>query len=447
MSAVERRAGRTEPLRLRTDVLMMLGTKAVVFVLGAAGSIIVARFLGPSGRGNVAVAYSLMLLLVQLGTFGLVSANPYFRAREPDERGKIVGNSIWAAALLGSILIAAGALLRVVAPAVVGGLSWTQLIIALLGVPFTLSSHFLQSVLLGEARTKAYNGVELAVSFVPPVALTIGFAVFDMGVTGALVVMAATPMLTTAIYLWLLRADVPPKLRPDLALARRMVSYAFRVYLATLFSFLLIRIDMLLVNGYLGSRDAGLYSVAVAMGEALYTIAAVVALNLFPRIARGASYEMSAEVFRSFAVLYGLVCLATVPVAGIGIRVLYGPKFVDAASLFYWLLPGIFSLGMLTILAQHFAGRGFPTAAIVVWIPGVVLDVLLNVVFLKKHGVYIASLASTIAYTAILLLHMRMFAKEAGNYGILRPRAREVVEFVRHALSPATVSADRADPP
>jgi hypothetical protein len=75
------------------------------------------------------------------------------------------------------------------------------------------------------------------------------------------------------------------------------------------------------------------------------------------------------------------------------------------------------------------------------------LDVLLNVVFLKKHGVYIASLASTIAYTAILLLHMRMFAKEAGNYGILRPRAREVVEFVRHALSPATVSADRADPP
>jgi O-antigen/teichoic acid export membrane protein len=447
MSPMDRPAARNEPLRLRTDVLMMLGTRAVVFVLTAASSVIVARFLGPTGRGTVAVAYSLLLMLVQLGTFGLTSANPYFTAREPDERDRIVANSVWAAVVLGAALVGVGALVRLVAPSAVAGLTWLQLMIALVGIPVFLSAQFLQSVLLGEARTKAYNAVELVLAFVSPAVLAIGFAVLHMGVTGALVVMALTPLLGTVVYLRLLGVGVRPAPRPDVALARRMVRYAFRTYLAGLFAFLLIRIDMLLVNGYLGNHDAGLYSVAVAMGDAIYMISAVVSLNLFLRIARGASHEMSAEVFRSFFVIYGVFCLATVPLASLGIRVLYGPKFAEATALFYWLLPGIFCLGMLNVLAQHFAGRGFPAGAILVWIPGLALDVLLNVIFLKHHGVYIASLASSIAYAAILILHMRMFVKESGTYSSLRPRPREVVDFVRHALSPRPAGKRVPAPP
>jgi hypothetical protein len=35
----------------------------------------------------------------------------------------------------------------------------------------------------------------------------------------------------------------------------------------------------------------------------------------------------------------------------------------------------------------------------------------------------------------LLALHMRLFAREAGGYGALRPRAREVVGFVRTAFA------------
>ena len=40
-----------------------------------------------------------------------------------------------------------------------------------------------------------------------------------------------------------------------------------------------------------------------------------------------------------------------------------------------------------------------------------------------------------IFYALLLVLHIRLFAREAGGYGALRPRLREVVEFVRAAFA------------
>ena len=415
-------------------MITMLTAKGFGLVLNAAGSVIVARFLGPTGRGTVAVAFSLTLLLTQLGSAGFTIANPYFVAGEPKKRPQIVANSLWLAAVLGSVLLVVGLLIQVVAPAIVQGLDMLQLVIVLVGIPATLSTLFLHSILLGEGRIRTYNGAELAISVFVLVALLVGFAVFDMGVVGALVLMVAGQLVGTVTYLSLLRSTTPRRFTPDTALLRRMASYAFRAYAATLIAFMLIRVDLLLVNAYLGTTQAGYYSVAVAMGATLYIVPMVIATNLFSRIARGGDHMMSAEIFRSVAVLYGILCLAVVPVAGVAIHILYGAAFAPAIPLFYWLLPGIFSLGMLTLLSQHFAGRGFPIRAILVWIPGVVIDVALNMALLKRHGAYIAPLASTISYTLVLLLHMRMFAREAGSYRVLVPHLAEVARFITNAL-------------
>ena len=76
------------PRGLRADVLLMLSAKFGVLILGAATTVIVARSLGPAGRGSLASTYALMMLLAQLGTFGIASANPYFAAREPHMVGR-----------------------------------------------------------------------------------------------------------------------------------------------------------------------------------------------------------------------------------------------------------------------------------------------------------------------------------------------------------------------
>jgi O-antigen/teichoic acid export membrane protein len=419
------------PARLRTDVFLTFGGKAAGLFFGLLIVVLIARELGPSRQGVFAVGFSLSLMLIHLGGLGLTSANPYFVARNPEQRRRIAANSILLALVLGLVLIGIGIGVKLVVPETVEGLGWTPLLVALAGVPAALAALFLQSILLGGGRMVAYNGVEVAQFALTLVALAVGFWALDFGFTGALATVTASRLATAVAYLAVLR--LPPG-RLDASLARRMLAYGFRAYIAIVASFLVIRLDLLLVNGYLGSRQAGLYSVAATIADGMFVIPAVIGLNLFPRVARSGESRETAEVFRSVAVLYGAVCLATIPIAGPGIRLVFGGDFSGSVSLFYWLLPGIWCLGLLTILAHHFAGRGYPIEAAAVWLVGLALNLGLNFAFLPDRGPWVAALTSSVTYAVLLALHIRLFAREAGGYGVLAPRPFEVVRFVRTAL-------------
>ena len=407
---------------LRLDVLLMFASKACGLLFGVGSTIVIARQLGPAGRGVIAVASGFMLVLVQIGTLGIVSANPYFIARDPAHRRAIVANSLWLAAAGGLVLMVCGVACKLLLPGTVRGVTWAEFGIAIAGVPASLAGLFLQSVLLGLARSFAYNLVELAQAGVTLVALAIVLIPGHGGATAALAVMSASMVAGAAVYAFWLRGELTGGLRPDPALARSMMAYAFRIYIATLLAYLVIRLDLLLVNHYRGAGQAGEYSITATLAQGMYVFPAAVAVNLFPRVAQRGGTELTARVFRVSATAYAACCLLAVPVVGPAVHLLYGSRFDDAATLFYWLLPGVFSLGMLTVLANHFAGQGFPLAAMLVWFAGLAVNLALNLILLPTAGTYIAPLASSVAYTLLLILHVRMFAREAHGYRPLIPR-------------------------
>jgi O-antigen/teichoic acid export membrane protein len=407
---------------LRIDVALMASSKAFGLLFGVGSTVVIARELGPHGRGIIAVAFGLALVLVQTGTLGIVSANPYFVARDPKRRGAVVANSVWLALTVGLLLIACGTAVKLWLPGVVTGVSWVEMVIALCCIPTTLLALFLQSVLLGLGRSTAYNLTELAQAGLTLVALFLVLVVAHGGITAALIVMSAGPLAGAVAYALELHHGHPQRWRPDLELVRSMMSYAFRLYVATLLAFLVIRLDLLLVNLYRGSAQAGEYSIAATLAQGMYVFPAAIATNLFPRIAQGRGDELTTRVFRMSAIVYGVCCLLAIPVVGPGVHLLYGPRFSEAATLFYWLLPGVFSLGMVTVLANHFAGRGFPLPAMLVWFAGLGVNLAMNVVLLPRSGTYIASLASSVAYTLLLGLHVRMFANGTPTYRSLIPR-------------------------
>lgn len=422
------------PARLRTDVFLTLGGKVSSLLLGLGIVVVVARELGPSGQGLFAVAFSLTLVLVHLGGLGVTSANPYFAARERELRPSIVTNSLWLAGVLGFALVGVGILLKLVAPGLVEGVGWTALLVALAGIPAALAALFLQSILLGEGRVVAYNAVEVAQFALTLAAIAVGFWVFDFQVTGALAVVTGSRFGAALTYFILFARRGPWLARPDRALARRMLGYGLRAYVAIVVSYLVIRVDLLLVNAYLGSQEAGLYSVTATIADGMFVLPMVVGINLFPRVARGDPAEATAEVLGALAVLYGLLCLMTVPLAGPGIRLVFGEAFEGSVSLYYWLLPGIYCLGLLTLLAHHFAGRGYPIGAVAVWPVGLALNVALNVLFLPGRGAWVAAFASSLTYALLLVLHIRLFAQELGGYDRLWPRPRAIARLVRGAL-------------
>jgi O-antigen/teichoic acid export membrane protein len=420
---------------IRSDVLLMLGAKLCVLVLGAATTVIIARSLGPAGRGSLATVYALTTLLAQLGTFGIASANPYFAAREPHLLGRIAGNSLWLAGALGPAMAAVGVLVKLVAPGALTDISWPELSVAMLAVPVMLSSLFLQSILLAEGRTVLYNGVDVGTALLTVVLLSIVLPVAGGGVLLALSLLVGPQVLALLVYVSAMRRHGRLLRPPDRPLARRMIGYGARAYVVTLLAFLLIRFDLLLVNGIQGAKAAGQYSIAVALADALDLLPLAICVNLFARLARGtADRDVSLSVFHLIAVGYLIVCALGALLAGPAITLLFGHAYHPAISLFLWLLPGMYCFGLLNMIAYYFAAQGMPRELILVWIPGLALNLALNLLLLPHHGTYIASLASSVAYALVLVLHLRMFARDLGSWSPLRPTLAGTASIVRLVL-------------
>lgn len=418
------------PSTLRRDVSLMLPTRVLLLLCAVATSAVISRALGPSGRGAVAVAFALSLILTQIGTLGVTSANPYFVAREPDTAARLVANSVLLALGVGAVLIAVGVGIRAVSPGSFDGVDAVNLLIALAAIPALLMAMFLQSILLGQGRTLAYNLVELALAVLTLVVIVAVEALAGLTPRSALALLAGGRVVAALAFLVIARRE-GARLTPDLGLARRMVGYGFRVYAATLLGFLVIRIDLILVSAYRGAEQAGYYAVAVALADALYILPSVVATNVFAHVARGAADDVSARAFRAVALLFGGVIAVSVLLAGPVIEIVYGAAFGEAAGLYRGLAPGIFALGMLTILSQHFAARGFQLEAVLVWFVGLAVNLAINFAFLPGGSTLVASIASSVAYVILLVLHVRLFARTSGGYRQLRPDVGEALALAR----------------
>jgi len=426
---------------LSADVLVTFAGKVAVILLQVAGTVLIARRLGPGGRGTVAVASGLVIVLQQFGSLGLVSANPYFGLRHGARVERILANSLALGALAGAALAALVLLAKLLLPSTVRGLDWADVGIVAAAIPGALLFLYLQGIVLGAGRMVAYNVIEVAQNTVALAALAVGLYVLHMGVTGSIVVVASVYSLGAVAYLILLRARVTRIGRIDVPLARRMLRYAFRIYVAGFISFLIIRLDLFLVNGYLGSRAAGLYATAAGLADAMFTLPMVIGLNVFPRIAGGGDTQTTASVFRLVSLVYGALVLLSAILAGPAIHLLYGHRFAYSATLYYWLAPGVLSLGLVTVLSQHFAGKGFPLGAMAVWFVGLAVNVAINLALLPSQGTYVAALSSSVAYTLLLVLHIRLFGRESGGARQLIPRRGELSALGRALLRRAPPAA------
>jgi O-antigen/teichoic acid export membrane protein len=423
---------------MRSDVLLMLAAKLCVLVFGAGATVIVARSLGPGGRGSLASIYALMTLLVQLGTAGIVSANPYFAGREPHLRARIAGNSLWLGGALGPAIALVGFAIKLLAPAALADISWSELSIGMLAVPVMLSSVFLQSILLAEGRTVLYNGVDAGTALLTVALLGGVLGLAGGGVLLALSLMVGPQALALGVYIAAMRRHGRILKPLDRPLARRMLGYGARAYVITLFAYLLVRIDLLLVNGIQGARAAGQYSIAVAVADAIDLLPLSVCVNLFARLARGSvGREASLGVFHLVAVAHLIVCAIAALLAGPAITLLFGHAYHPAVALLLWLLPGVYCFGLLNMIAYYFAAQGMPREMMIVWIPGLAINLALDLVLLPRHGTYVASLASSVAYALVLILHLRMFARDLGGWSRLRPTVAGMIATLRLAVQRA----------
>jgi O-antigen/teichoic acid export membrane protein len=125
-------------------------------------------------------------------------------------------------------------------------------------------------VLLGAQRIKEFNYVQIAQSVLFLGFITLALLGLRAGVTGAILAGLFTWVIVDAIvFRPALRVAGGIDLKPNTFYMKRAATYGIQAHISNILGFLNYRVDMFLVNWFLGPAAVGLYSVGVGIVEKL----------------------------------------------------------------------------------------------------------------------------------------------------------------------------------
>ena len=400
---------------------LTLVTRALALLIGIASSVILARALGPAGRGEYALIVLIPALFQFIGGFGLEPSVTYLVAKRRHEARVIALTLVLASLGLGLLLIGVYALVAAVpaylrylqAAAVDPSLVWV--LIALL--PLTLAAQSVVAAILGLERYRIYN---LATLITPVANLALLLAlvvVLRLGVAGAVIAAAAAGVLGLAGAASLLLRVSTGRACYLPTVIREWLSYGLRAHAANVAWFLHYRADMFLVAYLAGPAALGFYATAVGLGEKLYMPPSAIGTVLFPRVA-GASSEDARRVTPAAArttfwltlCLSALLAIAAWPL----VLALYGSEFLPSVAPLWLLLPGLVSLAVGRVLSADLNGRGLPGSVARANGSMAVVNIALNLWWIPIWGAAGAAAATSVSYTAAVLLLGRRYRRESG---------------------------------
>lgn len=405
--------------RLKTDVAWTLATRILMIVNSVAAGVIVARWLGAKGVGQLAVINVAVATVVQIGTLGLPSANTYFIAQDPSRLRAAAVNSVIVALMLGGLLAVGLSSLAEFRPDWFGFVSAELIRVAAVSIPAQLITLIGLNVLLAVGKLREFNLLDLAGQSFVLINALLALIVLRRGLTALVILNTAAALIVcfvVALLIWnAARRLARSQWRIDRSLLSQMIRYGIKFHVSILAGAIIFRADLLVVNHFRGADEAGVYSVATQFGMLLMLLPAVIATLLFPRVTaeQDGRGETTAMVTKYTALVSLVCCLAAVPFSFL-LPLIYGSAFTEATWLLLILLPGVYLVGIESVLVQYFNALGVPRAIPLYWVVTLVANLALVFYLVPRLGARGAAIASTLSYSLIFALVGRHFLAATG---------------------------------
>jgi O-antigen/teichoic acid export membrane protein len=384
--------------------------RLVLIAIGLLTSALVARALGPEGRGYYGVSAVIVALSIQFGNLGMPGSNGYYVAADTALLPKLVSNSLVVTLVAGGGVSLAIAAVFAVRP------SWSPLpqgalfYATLIWVPFSLGYLLLQNLLIGIREIRSYNLLEVVsrLSFI--LLLVVILLLRSVNVTTVVeagVVSSAGAFVLALRRLLSVCGSLPS---PDWALLRKQAAYGLRSYLAATFAYMVLKIDILMVKYLAGATQAGYYSLASSLTDLVNTFPSVVGMILFPTLTATATalfrWERARKAMWSVAGMMCVVAAAAAAFAHPLIVLTCGKAYAPAVPSLRILCFAIVFYAANNIVSIYFASSGYPWFAVWVWCGAAILNIALNLYAVPRYGIEGAAMASLLTYGAILLVQM-----------------------------------------
>jgi enterobacterial common antigen flippase len=396
------RAPAPEEVRGRNwDVAQTVGTNAAVMGITAAGSVLAARLLGPSGRGQLAAVVAWSALAVAFGDLGISQACAYYGAREQARPGAVAGTSLALGIGIAAVLILCILPLR---SRLFGGAFTGAAALYLVTVPLSLTTTYLACILQGMNRLAAFNTVRIIQSSSYAVALTLATLRGWSQIGGVVRVMVACQAAAVLVSLVVASRSLPiGQWRVRRITARNLLSYGSRSWVGNLFWLTNGRLDQALLSLFAPMRELGLYAVAVSYSSILFGLSGALASVVFPRVALAATPEYGR---RELARILPAFCAIILPLGAImaliapwAMSTVFGAAYRTGTLPARILLLGGVVLGLNYVISNALRASGRPGAPTLGEAAGVIVTISVLPFALNRWGILGAAVVSVLSYS------------------------------------------------
>lgn len=419
------------------DLLGVATSRLSVKIMQFLSSLIVARLLGPDGRGLVSALTVPSQLAVSVSEMGVRQSTAFHLGRG------IIPLSRLQPTLLGMVPIASAIAIALSLVyfefAGVAEEDWTLRILAVGTIPLSLLASYASGVFLGQQRIAEFRKTSWRPGLISLVLVLLLGWVAEWGMYGVMLATAGGALAAAAYALFLLGKEQPLRLGFDRAVAmqlqRKGVTYAASLVILTLN----YRIMILLLTRLGTLTDVGLYAQAIAIAELIWEVPTMLGSLVLSRGVNAKDETLfSRKVLLlarlAFAAAVGLAIVVAVAAEYL-FPILYGHRFEQSADICILLLPGIVAFIVFKVLHIDLAGRGKPWAAMIIMVPVLMLNVTLGWMMIARYGALGAAIASSACYLVATVGYVILYKRVTGisMRKILLPQPGDL-EMIRRAL-------------
>jgi O-antigen/teichoic acid export membrane protein len=400
-------------------------------------SIVIARALGPTMRGEYAAITAWFGISCLVGQMGLPAALCFNVAKDPQRARDYVATARAMMLVTGIVAFTAGLLLAPVLargnPEATAGyrIAFGMNVVTSVGIAYTYA--------LQPRHLPRWNVVRTIQPVLTLLILCILWFLKLLTLNMALFTLVATLTLQLCCSYWNCRQNALAPGHARISLLRPLAAYGISQIAAQTPATLNAQLDQLVLSQTVAAAVLGRYAIAVSLTCLPIPLVAAIGHVAFPRlaaqrVATDATQKMQHDAIIASA---GIAAALLVPLAAVAywlIPFVFGAGYRGAVPLLWILTPGAIFLacgqGGGVVAGDLLRGRNRPT--VVAWAQGLaaIFTIVLLIALLPIVGVYGAAIASTVAYGAALAVMLRSLRHLPGRHAVGAYRAPSIAKGV-----------------
>ena len=378
--------------------------RGITLVVSFFVAIYLARYLGPTNYGTLSYALGFIGLFSFLANLGIDQVIYRELIKYPGQEKQLLGSSL----VLKFIAGAAAYSLAAIATFSIDHDWFISSLVLIVGLSFFFSP-FQIIISYFQSRVESKKIVAAQISVV--VILSILKIVFIMKHLG-IYYFSAVFLLEAILYAFFYTTFYQKysnimEWRYDTNTALLILKDSWPYMLWTAFAVIYTRIDQIMIKHLIDTTSVGIYDAAVRVAEVWYFVPGAVISSLFPAIVNSrltdkGNYEK--RIFHFFAVIFGIALLFALPIHFLSAKIialLYGSKYLGAEGILSIYVWGGIGYSISVAVTQYLSAENYKTSLFMSSFFGMVINVVLNIFWIPRYGIYGAAWATLIAYSLI----------------------------------------------